>query len=317
MKARLGLALRVAGALLSVVLLGRSLILGFEAASFSRLTLSPAPLVAAGVAGAAALLTLAFTSAVGARAAHSLPAGFGFIAQWARVWFQSYFLRYIPGKVALVAERVRLGGAFGLSGPASATLVIWESMLLLAAAAVVGSFSFSGGGGAWGSPAEGAALAAFALLCSAALFPALRWARGRLPSLASVIPAAGAHAGLGLQLGLVGLNAVAWALLGASFTLVAAALSPVAPSHAITLSALFVASYAGGQLAQVAPAGLGVREAFLVAALSPFADPGTTLAWAVSHRLLLALVEFALLGLVQLVALPAAPPTPPRTEGAR
>lgn len=313
MRGSIGRALRLLGALLALALLGRSLQLGLEGARFAQLQLRPGALLQAAAAGAAALLVLALASALGARAAHALPRGPAFVAQWSRVWFQSYFYRYIPGKIALVAERVRLGAAFGLSGPASATLVVWESMLLLAAAAVVGSLGLVGGGpgaAGWGSPAQGAAVAVGALLLSSTLFPALRLLRARLPALARWIPAAGASAGLPLQLALVSLNAAAWALLGLSFTGVALSLSGALTAPPLTVAAIFVASYAGGQLAQVAPAGLGVREAFLVTALSPFADPGTTLAWAVAHRLLLALVEFALLAAVQLIPLPTAPAEP-------
>lgn len=306
----MGRALRLMGALLALALLGRSVQMGLQGASFAQLSFRPLPLVQAALAGGGALLILALASALGARAAHGLPPGPRFVAQWGRVWFQSYFFRYVPGKIALVAERVRLGAAFGLSGPASATLVVWESMLLLAAAAVVGSLGFLGGSAgpsAWASPVQGAVLAGAALLASALLFPTLRWARDRLPKLKAWIPEAGTSAGVGLQLALVALNAGAWAMLGLSFTGVASSLSPVAPTDTLMISAIFVASYAGGQLAQVAPAGLGVREAFLVAALSPLADPGTTLAWAVCHRVLLAIVEFALLGAVQLIPLPTAP----------
>lgn len=305
-------ALRAAAVLLVLALLGRSVQQGLDGASFARLTLRPAPLLGAAGVGALALLTLAWASVVGARASQGLPAGLTFALQWGRVWFQSYFFRYVPGKVALVGERVRLGRRFGLSASASAALVLWESMLLLAAATVVGMLSFAGPGvgPALIPPAQAAALGLFALLCSAALFPALHLAARVVPRLAALLPPTGGQPRVLLQLGLTGLNALAWALLGLSFAWTAAALSPVGPDQHLMLIGVFVASYAGGQLAQVAPAGLGVREAFLVAALASLSDPGTTLAWAVVHRVVLAVVELALLGLAQRIPLPPAPEEP-------
>lgn len=306
-------ALRVGAAVLVVVLLGRSVQQGIASASFERLRLAPAPLLVAAASGAMSMITLAYASVVGVQRSQGVGRGPRFALQWGRVWFQSYFFRYVPGKVALVGERVVLGHRFGLSASTSAALVLWESMLLLAAATAVGALAFAGPGlgASLFSPAQAAGLGGLALVCSLALFPILHRLARLSPRLAALLPLAGGAPRLGLQLSLTLLNAVGWAWMGLSFAAVALALSPLPLDLVLPLVGVFVASYAGGQLAHVAPAGLGVREAFLVAALAGIADAGTTLAWAVVHRVLLAVVELLLLGLSMRVDLPPVPDQKP------
>lgn len=280
----------------------------------ANLEVRPALVFAAAGFGALALVCLALVSAVGVRAA-GLPEGGApprFWIGWFRVWFQGYFYRYIPGKLVLVVERVRLGEMMGVPRAASVMLVVWESLLLMAGAGLLG-----GGGLLFlplrgDEPVSGAAVASLALvslLGSILLWPVLRVLAVRLPALAARLPGMVLNVSPQAQVGLVGGNALAWGLLGASFAVFCAATCPAevqSPSVAMLVT-WFVASYVGGQLASVAPAGLGIREGLLVAGLSGQVPAPIALAWALGHRMLLTSVELALVALATQVRMPGTP----------
>ena len=280
----------------------------------STLKLDPVGLMLAALAGAAGLLSLALTSALGVRAA-GLGGAPDFVASWLRVWFTGYFYRYIPGKVMLVVERARLGGRLGVPTSTSVILVVWESLLLLAGAGLAGGAGLALGASSQANPVSTrmiVLLAATALVGSLLLGPLLvalstRWPRlaARLPGLLFQVPARA-------QLLLVGGNMIAWLLLGASFSLLAASVSPERAPPTGALLTWFIVSYVGGQVTSVAPAGLGVREALLIAGLADFVPAPLALAWAVAHRILLSTVELILVLLSQLLPLPneLEPPIP-------
>ncbi|MSP55441.1 MAG: hypothetical protein EXR69_07555 [Myxococcales bacterium] len=280
------------------------------------LVVRPGLVMAAGGLGALALVCLALVSAVGVRAAGLPPGGAPprFWTRWLRVWFQGYFYRYIPGKLILVVERVRLGELLGVPRAASVMLVVWESLLLMAGAGLLG------GGGLLFLPLRGdepvsgaavASLAGVSLCGSILLWPVLRVLAARLPSLAARLPGMVLNVAPAAQVGLVGGNALAWGLLGASFALFCTATCPpdVQPPGVAMLVTWFVASYVGGQLASVAPAGLGIREGMIVAGLAGQAPASVALAWALGHRMLLTSVELVLVGLATQISLPAVRPT--------
>jgi len=276
----------------------------------TALVFRPAGLAVAGLVGGVALLALAVVSGVGLLSA-GLPNGGarpGFWAGWMRVWFQGYFYRYVPGKVMLVVERARLGEKLGVPKAASVMLVMWESLLLLAGAGLFGGL------GLLAMPDDGplsgglvAGLAVASLLGSLVMWPILRVVTARVPRLQERLPGLILTVSPLAQVGLVIGNAVAWALLGASFALTCHAMAPGDVPGTAVLVVWFVASYVGGQIASVVPAGIGVREGLLVAGLATVAPAPLVLAWAVGHRILLAVVELALLGATLLVKLPEGP----------
>jgi hypothetical protein len=276
----------------------------------SALSLRPLPAALSGLLGASALLTLALVSGLGARAARLGQPGPRFLLGWLRVWFQGYFYRYAPGKVLLVVERVRLGERLGVPRAASVMLVLWESLLLLAGAGLIGGLGLLMIPRSQEQPVSAlsvALLAAACLLASLLLGPLLQILAARVPALGRRLPGAVLEVSPGAQLALVLGNALAWALLGASFALCARALQPDGEGAAPPLALLvvwFVASYVGGQVTSVAPAGLGVREGLLVAGLAGVVPAPVALAWAVAHRIGLSLVELVLVGLSLLVELP-------------
>ena len=270
------------------------------------------PAVASAIAGGAGLLTLAGVSAAGARAAGLGRPGPGFVRGWFRVWFQGYFYRYVPGKLFLVVERVRLAERLGVPRTASVMLVVWESLLLLAGAGLVGGLGLLALPPTEGvsAPALGA-VAAACLVGSIVLWPALGLLARRFPTVAARLPGLALDVSPRAQLALVLGNAVAWTWLGGSFALLARAMAPGGVPDTALLVTWFVASYVGGQVTSVAPAGLGVREALLVAGLGGVVSPPVALAWAVAHRVVLSAVELVLFGCTLAIRLPE--PGPPRS----
>lgn len=267
------------------------------------------PAIASAIAGGAGLLTLAGVSAAGARAAGLGRPGPGFVRGWFRVWFQGYFYRYVPGKLFLVVERVRLAERLGVPRAASVMLIVWESLLLLAGAGLVGGVGLLALPPTAGVSAP--ALAAVAVGClvgSIVLWPALGLFARRFPAIGARLPGLALDVSPWAQLGLVLGNALAWTWLGASFALCARAMAPGEVPDTALLITWFVASYVGGQVTSVAPAGLGVREALLVAGLAGVVPAPIALAWAIAHRVLLSGVELLLFGCTLRIRLPESEP---------
>ncbi len=276
------------------------------------------PAVGSALTGAGALLALALVSAAGARAANlPSPPRAGFWLGWMRVWFQGYFYRYIPGKLVLVVERARLGELLGVPRAASVMLVVWESLLLLSGAGVLGSIGLLSMPPREGQPVSGAAVAVLAtasLAGSIVLWPALGAVAARFPRVRARLPGIVLTVSPLAQVALVAGNALAWLLLGASFALCCQALSPGSTPDATRLATWFVASYVGGQVASVVPAGLGIREALLVAGLADVVSAPVALAWAVAHRIVLLVVELVMVGLSLLIRLPPTVPAAPSSS---
>jgi hypothetical protein len=311
LKQRLGAIVRWALAVGILWWSGSHLADAWAGVDASLVTLKPGPALAGAVTGAIALLVLAVVSGVGVLAAR-LPSATGrvFWAGWMRVWFQGYFYRYIPGKVMLVVERARLGEHLGVPRAASVMLVVWESLLLLAGAGIFGGGGLVALPGMDTGPLSGGlvvGLAVVSALGSVLMWPILAAIARRAPALAARLPGLVLDVPALTQMALVLGNAVAWGLLGASFAFVCAAMTPGEIPPAGPLIVWFVASYVGGQLTGVVPAGIGVREGLLVAGLASFAPAPLVLAWAVGHRILLAIVELVLLGASLLVRLPELP----------
>lgn len=108
-------------------------------------------------------------------------------------------------------------------------------------------------------------------------------------------------------LAVIGCYVVGYALAGGSFYAVAAALGV----HDIALLAVigvYAAAWFIGFVTPGAPAGLGVREAVLVALLSGSVGPGIAVAAAVAHRILTALVDGAAFVVGMTILSRSAPP---------
>jgi uncharacterized membrane protein YbhN (UPF0104 family) len=94
---------------------------------------------------------------------------------------------------------------------------------------------------------------------------------------------------------LIGANVASWIGYGLAFRWFAASIVPTAGGDHLAYVAVFAGSYLAGYLALVAPGGLGVREAFLIAGLTQLrlADAPTAALLAVASRLWLTVLELA------------------------
>jgi len=273
---------------------GWSLYTDWSAASFPELRPSVPDVIGAVGMGALGLLGLPwlFVGALGAAGLYR-PEHRAF---YLRIWLQGYFFRYVPGKVLLVVERVRLGRMAGLEPATSVVLVLWETLLLL-----VGACLLACGGVAVLGPEVGASPGVLvaglvgAVVLLAGFAPGLRWLVRRVPAVEDKVP------GLVLDVpwtrqGLLALGyAGVWLALGVSFSFTCRWFVP--GSEAGLSEALwFVTSYVAGLVIGVTPAGLGVREGLIVAGLSGAHGPATALAFALASRLLMTAIELIAVG---------------------
>jgi uncharacterized membrane protein YbhN (UPF0104 family) len=230
-------------------------------------------------------------------------------ARWfyLRLWLQSYFYRYVPGKVMLMAERVRLGALVGLDGPLSLVLLLWESVLLMGGACLV-ALAMLGAAEGSGPASLGYLEAATGLSAVAILgFPwvvarAGRWPRTRqwLGGLVEL------RLGYADQLLVTLTCALAWVTLGSAFFFLCRWFLPLEPRALPNVVFAFVTGYVVGQVSGVIPGGLGVREAVMAIGLSGVVAPGQAVALAVAERLWMTAIEVASVALVaRLVPLPS------------
>ncbi len=223
-----------------------------------------------------------------------------------RLWLQSYFYRYVPGKVMLMAERVRLGSMVGLGGALSLVLLLWESVLLMAGACVVALAMLAVSQGS--RPGSLAYLEAAAVVSGLAIlaFPWVTarvgrsaWARRRLGEVVEL------RLGYGDQLLVTATCALAWLTLGSAFFFLCRWFVPLEPRALPNVVFAFVTGYVVGQVSGVIPGGLGVREFVMAVGLSGVVAPGPAVALAIAERLFMTLIEVVSVALVaKLVALP-------------
>jgi uncharacterized membrane protein YbhN (UPF0104 family) len=240
------------------------------------LTLSVAVLLVA--FGVAALL---WNSLVGALGGETLTA-----RQALAVVLVANLGRYLPGKVFQLAGLTWLGRRLGIPGAVGAAAAVVGQGLHLVAALLLGGGLVYGAGllpGAGNVAMIVAALAVLAFLSWPGALPlAVRTLRRRRPPEdpeRPSVPEPPRRSFLPWILGYL----VNWLVFGAGFHLLARGLGLQVPLLLATTA--FAAAYLLGYLALFAPAGLGVREGFLVAFLGPSVGPGPALTLAAVQRI--------------------------------
>ncbi len=189
--------------------------------------------------------------------------------------------KYLPGNVAHYLGRAGLAASAGvrLSSSGLATLVeILATLLAATAIALVGLSLDRAPMTAIDTALAGNAALPVAVAGGAVLAIALFLRRMAVP----------ARAVLAASLCLVG----SFLLIGLSFHILVAAFAPVPLSPAATIG-IFAVAWAAGYVIPGAPAGLGVREAVLMAWLGPLVGAGAAIACVLLHRILTALVDGA------------------------
>ncbi|MEM7676658.1 MAG: hypothetical protein AAF449_11715 [Myxococcota bacterium] len=209
-----------------------------------------------------------------------------------RMWLQAFIYKYVPGKVMLVAERVRLGRPLGLSAAQSTVIVLWESIAQLIAGCLVVAIAWPLTGIASTSiaPMLGGGLVV-GLLGLAGLPMALR-ALNRLSFIQTRLGKLDALPLTPIRLiRLVAAYALAWLLLGLGFFFAGRCVAPLTSFDAVATVMWYVAAYVFGWVASVAPAGVGLREGVLLIGLGERLSPAEALAAAAAGRLLVTVVE--------------------------
>jgi uncharacterized membrane protein YbhN (UPF0104 family) len=197
--------------------------------------------------------------------------------------------KYLPGSVWAFVLQMELSLRAGIPRARSFAASLILVGLSTTAALLLGLFGIPtlvhvGGAAVWGA----AVLAPVALIC--AIPPVLSrlvdiflrvLGRGRL----------GHKLRLSGLLRVMGWSALAWTLFGVHFWLIGAGVHGAGAPSLTTAIGAFALAMTAGLLAVASPSGLGVREAVLVAALSPFVGVGTALGVALASRLILTVAD--------------------------
>ncbi|MEJ2204830.1 MAG: lysylphosphatidylglycerol synthase domain-containing protein [Gemmatimonadota bacterium] len=195
--------------------------------------------------------------------------------------------RYVPGKVWQIAGLAVLARGRGVS-PATATgAAVLGQGVALVAASVVGVWALLDGPEPLRSWGLGVALLLAGALAVGALPPVFR----RFVALGFKLVRREPPRALAsrIVMGWLVLYVVNWALYAASFSLLVTSFGHPGLTPAVASS--FAAAYVLGYLAVFAPAGIGIREAFLVTFLTPHLGVGAAGAMAVVARLWATVVE--------------------------
>lgn len=212
----------------------------------------------------------------------------------ARVWFVSNLARFIPGMIWQLAGVATLAQTQGVSPLAATGGVLLQQVVLVVTGTVVAAAWAPALLAHWAGRTASGSVLGLALIGTLALvltFPRALPAVGRLVSRAlrrpvswPVVPTRQ------FALYVTGL-VLPWVVYGIAFWLFGRGLlGPAAPGFSLAVGG-FVASYVAGLIVVFAPSGLVVREAALVAALSPALGGGRALILALASRLWLLAVE--------------------------
>ncbi|HKH45158.1 MAG TPA: lysylphosphatidylglycerol synthase domain-containing protein [Thermoanaerobaculia bacterium] len=205
----------------------------------------------------------------------------------AAIFLLSQIGKYLPGNFAHYVGRVALAKEQGLGpGPVLLTLAVEAACAILAGIAVTAA-AFPGPQNAPGPAGPRHAAAALLAVGGVALAsrlvdsPRVRaWARFPAPA----PPASRGRRGL-LWLACLGLYAFNFFAFGACAALLAQTVLGAAPASWPALAAVMAAAWVAGFVTPGAPAGLGIREAILLAGLRPLYGPGVALSLPLLFRL--------------------------------
>ncbi|HSR42666.1 MAG TPA: lysylphosphatidylglycerol synthase domain-containing protein, partial [Longimicrobiales bacterium] len=206
-----------------------------------------------------------------------------------RIYFTSNLGRYVPGKVWQMAGLAYLASRAGVRASRATAAAILGQASSIGGATLLGAWALAGSArplGGWGPWLAGGITA---LLLVGTLPPLFRPMIGLWLRLGRDADPGEVEAGPLFGLRWILLFAGNWILYAASFALLARSFG--VPGGAVELGASFAAAYVLGYLMVFAPAGIGVREGFLVAFLLPVTGAGPAAALAVVARLWMTVLE--------------------------
>lgn len=201
--------------------------------------------------------------------------------------------RYVPGKVWQIAGLAALGRTRGVPpGVGTAAAVLGQGIALVAASAI-GAVALLGAPAPyrrWAVPVLVVLGVLILLLAVPVAFRTLARGWFRLTRTEAPDSLEAAHGGRWLAA-----YAVNWAMYATAFWLLAAGIVAEAPF--VSVATAFAAAYVLGYVMIFAPAGLGPREGFLIALLTPSFGAGPAGVVAVVARLWTTLVEIVPAGI--------------------
>ncbi len=219
---------------------------------------------------------------------------------YSRVWWISFLFRYLPGKVFLVIERVRMGSMVGIPTTTGVAVALVETLLASFAAAWVSLLAVSYYVGQTQGTIIGLCITSiviFLLLPVGIRFlSGLSVVRSKFPEMAS------------LTLGWPDLLLAAPAfvlhflLLAGSFFLCLNLVQELPWTAFPGICGVYALSHLAGAVAMLSPGGLGVREGALSLQLSRVLPGGVAVTAAIGIRLWFVLLELLSLGVVLLLS---------------
>ncbi len=205
-----------------------------------------------------------------------------------RAYLISHLGKYVPGKAMVVVMRVGLTTPFGARPATAALATFYETLLMMAAGALVASLGFAFGPRPIQWFSLGASLGLAALLIGVVeprVFP-------RVTKLMTMpFPNVGPDALPALSYRLLGegilWSVAGWVFLGLSQVAVVRALTPlgIGPEMWPIVTAGVALATVSGFVVAIMPGGLGVREAVLMSTLAPAVGNDTAVVSALALRL--------------------------------
>ena len=218
-----------------------------------------------------------------------------------RIFVTANLARYIPGKVWQIAGLAVMARREGVGPVVATAAAVLGQVAALGAATLLGAGVLFAAGGSlevWGWIAVGGV----ALVVVLASIPPVGDGLARLWFRLSRVQAPDdLHPGPTFAVRWLGLYLANWIVYAGAFWLFARSFD--VNGSFMEIGGAFAAAYVLGYLAVFAPAGIGVRESFLVVFLGPVAGPGPASALAIVSRAWTTLVEVG----AALGALAAAP----------
>ncbi len=244
---------------------------------------------------ACATFLAALTIVLGGLAWHLLLRTSGAPARWpvsVLTFSLAQYAKYIPGNVAQHFGRVALAKSAGLSVPLVISTIVTETALAIIAATSLAAVSLVLGGDslfasalAVVSPRKVVMALAVALGVLLLVYAVLSWRGGQSGLMKFISQGTVRRPQLSVLLGCLALYAANLALMGTSMLMLAGVLFGARDVQWLLAIGVFSVAWTAGFLAPGAPAGLGVREAVLVATLGQVFE-GHSIAWlALSLRL--------------------------------
>lgn len=210
------------------------------------------------------------------------------IPRAASIYFTSNLGRYVPGKIWQLAGVAYLARRAGVTAPLATASAVLVQAVSLAGAALVGAWALiatPGVASGWGKWIVAGVVLAVAVAMMPPVFRRMMGIWFRLAGTDD--PGLRPESSFGPRWVL--LFACNWIVYGAAFWLMAASFG--VQGSPLALGTAFAAAYVLGYAMVFAPAGIGVREGFLIAFLQPVTGSGAATATAILARFWMTVLE--------------------------